>query len=142
LLEQLLLGDEVDRAADADPDDERVEEAAVVRGEDQRPRPRDVLATVASDAPEDQDRRLEDRANDPVHDRPHAAAACTLVVADQCVGGPFRAPHALTYHRGAAGVTLRGRAWDASFAEQRPAGRPPRSGRRRSRSTSSRSTAP
>ena len=47
VLEQLLLGDEVDRAAEAAADHERVEEAAVVRGEDHAAL-RDVLAADAA----------------------------------------------------------------------------------------------
>src|SRR5690606_29535604 len=49
LVEQLLLGDEVDGPEQAGADDERVEEAAVVGGEDDRPL-RDVVAAGAAEA--------------------------------------------------------------------------------------------
>ena len=56
VLEQLALGDEVDRPPQAAADHERVEEAAVVRGEDQRPVGGEVLAPVAAEAEPELDR--------------------------------------------------------------------------------------
>ena len=77
--EQLLLGDEVDRPPDAAADRERVEEAAVVGGEDHAAG-RDVLAPEAAQPEVDEDRRLEDHADGPVDDRVDAPATRALVV--------------------------------------------------------------
>ena len=58
VLEQLLLGHEVDRPAEAAADRERVEEAAVVRREDHAA-VRDVLGAEPPEAEVDEDRRLQ-----------------------------------------------------------------------------------
>ena len=79
VLEQLALGDEVDRAAEAAADHERVEEAAVVGREDHAA-VRDVGAAAAPQPEVDLDRRLEDEARRPVDVAVHAATARALVV--------------------------------------------------------------
>jgi hypothetical protein len=66
VLEQLALRDEVDRPAQAATDHEGVEEAAVVRGEDDRALARDVMATQPAEPEVELDERLEHRAHRPV----------------------------------------------------------------------------
>ena len=108
LLEQLALGDEVHGPAQADPDDERVEEAAVVRGEQDRAAARDVLAAEARRPEPDVDCRLQEAAHDPVDEAIYAAPARAVVVARERAVAVGRVPHHLTYHHGRARVTLRG----------------------------------
>ena len=82
VLEQLALGDEVDRPPDAAADRERVEEAAVIRGEDDAA-VRHVLGAEPAEAEVDEDRRLHHPPDRPVHERIDAAASRALVVALQ-----------------------------------------------------------
>ena len=77
--EQLLLGDEVDRPRDAAADRERVEEAAVVGGEDHAAGG-DVLAAEPAQPEVEEDRRLDDGPHGPVDERVDPAAARALVV--------------------------------------------------------------
>ena len=77
--EQLLLRDVVDGAAEHRAEDERVEEAAVVGGEQQRALGGDVLAPDPLQAEVDVEERLEHRADDPVDDRVDALGAGALV---------------------------------------------------------------
>src|SRR5204862_919602 len=79
LLEQLLLRHEVDGAVQADADDERVEEAAVVRREDHGAIGH-VLAADPLHAEVGKQERFEDRARDREYDGLHAARAGALVV--------------------------------------------------------------
>jgi len=74
--EQLLLGDVVDRPPHHRADHERIEEAAVVGREDHRAVGRDVLAPDPREAEVQMEERLQDPADQPVHDRVHAALAC------------------------------------------------------------------
>ena len=81
VLEDLALGDVVDRPAVEHADDERVQERPVVGGEDHRPGGRDVLAADAAEPEVQMEERLQDRARDPVDDRVDTALAGPLVQA-------------------------------------------------------------
>ena len=81
--EQLALGHEVDRLLDAAADHERVQEAAVVGGQDHGPLGGHVLAAGAAHAQEQQQEGLEHHADGPVHPRVHAALADAAVVQRQ-----------------------------------------------------------
>jgi hypothetical protein len=85
-VEQLALGHEVHRPAHADADHERVEEAAVVGGQDHAALGRHVLAADARHAEVQLQRGLQERAHDPVEDRLHAALAGAAVVERQLRG--------------------------------------------------------
>ena len=79
LLEQLHLGDEPERPAEADADHERVGEAAVVGGEQDRAFGGDVLGPDPPEPEVEVEERLQDGAHDPVDDRVDAAFAGELV---------------------------------------------------------------
>ena len=81
VLEDLALGDVVDRPAVEHADDERVQERPVVGREDHRPGGRDVLAADAAEPEVEVEERLQDRARDPVDDRVDTALAGPLVQA-------------------------------------------------------------
>ena len=79
-LEELLLGHEVRGPPDADSDHERVEEAAVVRRQQNAALAGAVLASDARDAEVDEHQRLQNGAHGPIHERVHATSACALVI--------------------------------------------------------------
>ena len=123
--EQLLLGDVVDRPPHHRADHERVEEAAVVGGEDDRPVLRDVLAPDAREAEVEMEERLEDRADEPVDDRVDAALAgapvqggrASIAVSTRGARGPLQCAHDGDRPR------------DARCEGRSPAASPPASGR-------------
>ena len=78
-LEQLPLGDVVQRPAGDRRDHEWVQERAVVGRDDHRPLGGDVLAADARQAEVDVEERLEDRPDEPVDDRLHALLPGALV---------------------------------------------------------------
>ena len=71
--EQLLLGHVVHGPAHQRPDHERVEERAMVGGEDHRPLLRHMLAADPAETEVEMEERLQDRAHEPVHVGVHAA---------------------------------------------------------------------
>ena len=73
--EQLLLGDVVERPPRERGDDERVEERAVVRGEDHRAVGGDVLAPDPRQPEVEVEERLQDAADEPVDERVDALVA-------------------------------------------------------------------
>ena len=77
--EQLLLGDVVHRAPRDRRDHERVEERAVVGGEDHGPALGHVLAPDPRQAEVEVEERLEHRAHEPVHERVDPALAVARV---------------------------------------------------------------
>ena len=87
-LEELDLGDVVHGPAPRQhrPEDERVEEAAVVGGDDQAAVDRCVLLAEALQPEPDQERRLQDAAGDEVDDPVDALGAGVLVVGGDAVG--------------------------------------------------------
>ena len=87
------LGDVVERPAGDRPDHERVEERAVVGGEDHRPRRRDVLAPDPRHPPVEVRERLEHRAGEPVDDRIDAALAGARVQAAEVGSCRSSLPH-------------------------------------------------
>jgi hypothetical protein len=74
-VEELLLGDVVHRPPHHRRDDERVQEGAVVGGEDDRAALGDVLAADAAQPEVDVEERLEGRADEPVHEWVDATVA-------------------------------------------------------------------
>src|SRR5439155_19028 len=85
LVEQLLLRDEVDGPADAAADDERVEEAAVVRRQDDGTLLRDVLAAGALEREVRADAQAYEEANRPEERLVHTLGAGALVIAGETV---------------------------------------------------------
>ena len=77
LLEQLALGHVVDGAAHERADHERVEEAAVVGGQQQRPAARQVLAADPLQAEVDEEERHEHAPQGPVDDRVDARSSAS-----------------------------------------------------------------
>ena len=73
LVEELDLGDEPKRAPDAEPDDEGVQEAAMVGGEEKRPFRRNLARAQATKPEVDKAERLEKRARQPVGGRHHSS---------------------------------------------------------------------
>ena len=85
--EQLLLGHVVHGPARDRRDHERVEERAVVRREDDRAALRHVLAADPREPEVEVEERLEDRADEPVDERVHAALAVARVKVAVVCGG-------------------------------------------------------
>ncbi len=95
LREQLLLGHVVHRPPRDRPDDERVEERAVVGGEDDRP-VGDVLAPDPGQPEVEMEERLDDRADEPVDDR---VGASSRGRAGAGIPAPYEAIHLLRDER-------------------------------------------
>jgi hypothetical protein len=78
LAEELPLGHVVDRPTDEQADDDRIENAAVVGGENQRAGLRDAFAAAPLEAKPDDEHRVDERTNAPVQQAVRATLTGTF----------------------------------------------------------------